>query len=456
MQDSFDTKYSDTCRTIIEKFDYEKHQQEANNILALMIPFLTLTYILSLLAMIYLFQKKKYALFYVVFILLICPFLFTQILVFFLSLYVVSRYFFAIDWSNLPLVVIVSSFVLYVITSYILVSLCIYLFGNVTLFETQHPELFHENFVKSPALEQLKILDKKSRTNIEALADDGRQTAKQKKIVFAFLSKNSEKHIPSMRQKLAKLGKQFKDYHVVLFENDSIGGSREMFEQWQKVDDHFTLLDCCSLGNCNCKLNWQDASKMKGIISTTRIKKMRFMRQYVLDYIKQQFADWDYLAVMDFDLKGAIFEDGFFTTFSKMTGDFDMTFAAGYTTVPIFNSLLLYDGIAYQSVKKSNALQKGGDVIKCLYTQLTMNRDLLKFPTPLSTIKCKSGFNGIAIYAMNSVKDASYDKTDHICEHVDLHLDMIKNGKDKIYYNPIMILFVGQQGPTRKSVLFKK
>ena len=98
MRDSFVSE-----QTIIEKFDYEKHQQEAQNILALMIPFLVLTYILSLLAMFYLFQKKNYALFYVVFILLICPFLFTQILVFFLSLYIVCRYFFAIQWSQLPL-----------------------------------------------------------------------------------------------------------------------------------------------------------------------------------------------------------------------------------------------------------------------------------------------------------------------------------------------------------------
>ena len=259
-----------------------------------------------------------------------------------------------------------------------------------------------------------------------------------------------------MRQKIEKLGKQFKNYHIVLFENDSIDSSREMFQQWQKVDAHFTLLDCCSLGDCNCNLNWQDASKMKGIISSTRIKKMRFMRQYVLDYIKRRFIDWDYVAVMDFDLKGAIFEDGFFTTFSNLTGDFDMTFAAGYTTVPIFNSLFLYDGIAYQPFGKKNGLKKGGDVLKCLYTQLMMNKDLLKFPTPLTILKCKSGFNGMAIYAMNSLKNASYDKTEHICEHVDLHLDMVKNGNDKIYYNPMMILFVGQQGPTRKSVLFKK
>ena len=451
MRDSFVSE-----QTIIEKFDYEKHQQEAQNILALMIPFLVLTYILSLLAMFYLFQKKNYALFYVVFILLICPFLFTQILVFFLSLYIVCRYFFAIQWSQLPVVVIVTSFVLYAITSYILISLCVYLLGNVTLFETKHPELFNEAFVTGPALEKLRILDKKNMPKLATLAEEGRQEVKQKRIVFAFLSKNSETHIRSMRQKIKTLGKQFKDYHVVLFENDSVDNSRQMFKQWQKVDNHFTLLDCCSLGHCDCKLNWQDASKMKGIISTTRIKKMRSMRQYVLDYIKEHFSDWDFLAVMDFDLKGAIYEDGFFTTFSNLNTGFDMTFAAGYTTIPIFNSLFLYDGIAYQSAKEKNPLQKGGDVMKCLYTQLVMNKDLLHLPTPLNTKKCKSGFNGLAIYAMKSLQNASYDKTDFLCEHVDLHLDMVKNGNHKIYYNPMMILFVGQQGPTRKSVLFKK
>ena len=119
-----------------------------------------------------------------------------------------------------------------------------------------------------------------------------------------------------MQQKINALGSQFENYHVILFENDSQDETRNLLHDWEENDNHVTLLKCCDLGNCECQLNWKDQNELKGLISDKRIDKMRFMRQKVLNHVQDNFSSWDYFCFMDFDLKGAIFKDGFFTSFA--------------------------------------------------------------------------------------------------------------------------------------------
>ena len=66
-------------------------------------------------------------------------------------------------------------------------------------------------------------------------------------------------------------------------------------------------------------------------------------------------------------------------------------------------------------------------------------------------VRCKSGFNGLAIYKYDSIVNCKYMNSRRYCEHVDLHQDMYSKGYDNIYFNPNMILFVGQGGPDRSD-----
>ena len=81
------------------------------------------------------------------------------------------------------------------------------------------------------------------------------------------------------------------------------------------------------------------------------------------------------------------------------------------------------------------------------------DKDLGKKRVGSDFVRCKSGFNGLAIYTMKSVNDSSYKNSDFYCEHIDLHYDMNKKGYDKVYYNPNMIMFTGQPGPDRVELL---
>ena len=98
-----------------------------------------------------------------------------------------------------------------------------------------------------------------------------------------------------------------------------------------------------------------------------------------------------------------------------------MVFAAGYCSAPILNHLMLYDGIAFLDQNENELSMKSNDITKCFLDTLRMNTKLNKFPL----------------------------------NHSLLHLNMVKKGNDAIYFNPLMVLFAGHQGPERMQVLKK-
>jgi hypothetical protein len=67
--------------------------------------------------------------------------------------------------------------------------------------------------------------------------------------------------------------------------------------------------------------------------------------------------------------------------------------------------------------------------------------------------KVHSGFAGMSFYKMEILnKNINYTPSDKIykCEHIIFHENMIKNGYNKIYINPNMLLLSGPQGVVKK------
>lgn len=432
-----------------EAFHYSHHEKESNAILAIFISVFALVLVMTLTAMTYLYQAKQMGLLYTLFLFLLFPSYITQFLCFFISGYILCKNLFSIR-TGIPWSLLAATTFIYFFTVFILIHVALYFLSNMTQFDLQNKDIYKENFVPSDKLVKLGLIDQKNISVFKDMAQKGKEHVKNKRIVFGLLTKNSVAHIHRMRQKLSTLGKSFGDYHIVLFENDSVDGTREALFQWQKEDKHVTLLSCCHLGDCDCHLNWKDQMEMKGFISETRINRMRMMRQLILDHIHASFSDYDYAAFMDFDLRGAIYEDGFFTSFYYPY--WDVQFAAGYTSMPLTGSLLLYDAIAYLGENDTLPYKNKSELIKMMRDLFYQNFQLRQLPIPTALKRCRSGFNGLSLYRMKALKGASYTKTTFSCEHIDLHLDLIRRGFDNIFFNPAMILFVGHQGPVRKNI----
>ena len=441
---------------ILENFDFKNNYKDAKIVFIIFIIFLVILYLLSLYVIMYFCQTKNYKTLYIYLILLLCPTFFSQIICFFWAIVILSIGIKKkIKLKNNSLTFLSFFTLLYSISSYIFIVLYLYLLTNISLFDFNHSELYTEPEISLNELIEKNIISKKYKSKIEKQVKEGKENVKDKKIVMGFLLKNSFVHISSMQEKIKKIGKHFKDYKVVLFENDSSDGTRDILNDWSSNDNHIDIIKCCHLGNCECKLNWQDP-KSKGVITNFRIDKMRFMREEMLKHVKKNYNDYDYYMIMDFDISGSMYIDGFFTSFQN-NKDWDMVFGNGINSTPIpffHNELYLYDIMAYVPIEQKTIpnSQNSFQNVKNFFTE---NKKLKKIWKSYKWKKSKSGFNGICIYKMNSILNSSYiNSKKFYCEHIDLNNNMIENGHDKIFYNPAMILFPGQQCQHRLKLIF--
>ena len=64
-----------------------------------------------------------------------------------------------------------------------------------------------------------------------------------------------EHNVEITRNKLENIGKDFMEYKIVIFENDSDDESRVLLKGWMNENENVELMDCCDMGSCDCLLN---------------------------------------------------------------------------------------------------------------------------------------------------------------------------------------------------------
>jgi len=265
----------------------------------------------------------------------------------------------------------------------------------------------------------------------------GRKIAKHKKIVICGLARNVMKNIEIKLQKLSFLGRHFKDYRIVCFENDSSDGSRDFLKKYSKKNNKFILLNCCNMGSCCCKLKKQEGYSL-GQFSKGRMENMAIFREEYVKYIKKYLSGYDYVLVTDFDLQGNHSFDGFFMS---LINNYDATYANGRTSMRgLFGSTTIaYDCLAYLDIDSD--FSPGNLILDAMRNYYLMNKKI----NDHVIIPVKSAFNGYALYKMHAFLDGSY-LGDPICEHVNFSKKLHKNGH-KQCINSLWESYSDIQGP---------
>ena len=70
-----------------------------------------------------------------------------------------------------------------------------------------------------------------------------------------WINKNNEKNINHIKYLFENTGKNFKEYKIIIFDNDSTDNTRSLLKKWSKINKNVILLNCCDINNCNCILN---------------------------------------------------------------------------------------------------------------------------------------------------------------------------------------------------------
>lgn len=267
----------------------------------------------------------------------------------------------------------------------------------------------------------------------------GLQVMKKSKVVFAGLARNIEDTIPVIIQRIESTAGYFNEYRVVVFENDSEDKTRELLKKWEQKNKQVHLLTCPE--HKDCKLN--DLKMYDyGSQSKKRISKMAAFRNRYLQFIKNNYHDYDYLIVLDLDLQGPWSLNGLADSFGY--NDWDAIFACGlHSLIGTYgNYLVMYDGMAYVGFDEIFNTK-----INPFKNYFKMNFiDGLGLPSCRGLVPVKSSFSGMALYKISSLKNAYYS-AQRLCEHIALHEMIYNNGHQNLFVNPKLQLLSGHQGP---------
>ena len=243
-----------------------------------------------------------------------------------------------------------------------------------------------------------------------------------RRIVVCAIVRNIEEYFPECIEKIMIFTEGFKDYRIVLFENDSGDRTREYLKRWEGSDKRVKLLDCCEEGSCECKLKMVDLKSTYGN-TYNRISKMAQLRNRCLEYVKKQYMDYDYMLVADADIGGGVYKEGYQTCFAN--DDWDAIFARGTRPFPFMFGRInaMYDGLSFRD-KDGNG--------NFFILQGVYNRRVGSDMVPV-----RSAFNGAGIYRIKSIKGAKYDSKMG-CEHIDFNSNF-----KRLYANPSFIINMG-------------
>ncbi len=276
-------------------------------------------------------------------------------------------------------------------------------------------------------------------------------------IVFGILARDCKDSLQSNMARVEEIGQVFKDYHVVVYENDSKDGTTEMLKEWTVQNNHVVAI--CETTNQTTiphkseELPYPDKS-------VYRIEKMVRFRNRVLDEVRSRFEP-DLFCFIDIDVESFSSKD-VIDAIRQVPDDWGALFASGHS---IFRkpdgtekvSRYQYDSYAFVP-DDVDPMKTGEWVIDFIFHEVTAwyLNSLLRSCDYLS---CRSAFNGIGIYRWEAIRDLKFcimqtpelkEVSACFCEHVPFNGEIKKKGyklyatrKIEVTYNHKNITFKG-------------
>ncbi|MBX9923671.1 MAG: hypothetical protein K2Y01_06135 [Rhabdochlamydiaceae bacterium] len=262
----------------------------------------------------------------------------------------------------------------------------------------------------------------------------------QSRVVICGLAHNCAKSLESVERRIEETGGLFKDYRVVLFEYDSDDETREVLKAWQKN---------------NPKVHLMKSEVSDSKFAQNEFDRMANFRNKYLAYVSKNCKKFDYMMVLDMDLKDSWDLDGLASGFAS--SNWDGMFAYGLDPISWSCGLLyvMNDLAAYVKTGDTTKQISQANISKN-YLKVNFRDSLLK-GSGASMIPVASAFGGMGIYKVKSLKGSWYEG--RASEHVSLHQAMAEKGHGKFYINSSLVLVNNRQGikdRAKEALLQKK
>jgi hypothetical protein len=265
--------------------------------------------------------------------------------------------------------------------------------------------------------------------------DAGRKNLSQSIITVCGIVRDCDSNLKKNITTINLLCDIAKDYHIVIFENDSIDNTKQVLQKWQKQRKNIHV----SLNDFHTTTIPTQSKTVNRYFSKYRIEKMAMYRNYYLEYISTNQIVSDYILVLDLDVE-KILLNGILHSLGE-NRDWDCIAANGYIYSPSAWFRKRYnDTYALVECGMENRKQ----------TELMIKQNQYKWASLKSEmpfIRVFSAFGGLAIYKYKVIKDCRYsvipncdERVEVRCEHFSLCKQMTEKGFDKIYINPYMTI----------------
>ena len=256
-----------------------------------------------------------------------------------------------------------------------------------------------------------------------------------KTIVFGILARDCKASLQRNMIRVEEIGQAFKDYHIVIYENDSKDGTTEMLKEWEVRNDH--VIAICETTN---QITIPEKSKKSPfpLKSVHRIERMARFRNRLLDEVKKRFEP-DYFCFIDIDVE-SFSPQNVVEAIRQAPSDWGALFASGHylfgksdgtEMAPLFQ----YDSYAFVPAGL-DPMTTGAWVVSHHFHDITswlLDRSLRN----CEYLSCRSAFNGIGVYRWNAIRDLKFwimqtpelkECAACFCEHVPFNGDIVQKG----------------------------
>jgi hypothetical protein len=264
------------------------------------------------------------------------------------------------------------------------------------------------------------------------------------KVVIVGCTKNNQKYITSHLLKLVQIGSQFKDYKIIIYENDSTDNTLEQLQVFKSGNENFDFIHETQV--INKYSNFRNIDIRAAILTHGR--------NLLLNQVINKYSMYDYMIMTDMDNVLIDFNpQNIGEAFKHNVDEWD-----AITT----NCTIKYYDI--WALRISNNIWKpeihgkiwDRPIVHDCWRQVLQNihpsqcvDNYQKFiPPTMPLIETESSFGGFGIYKISKIKNCKYNgfvyNSDGTvkysqCEHVAFSADIRKNG-GKIFICPSLLI----------------
>jgi hypothetical protein len=293
-------------------------------------------------------------------------------------------------------------------------------------------------------------------------------------LIINALARNVANSIPALRQNIEGLLPFLdgKDLSLVIFENDSNDGTRNVFKQWAeeeaKGQSRYNIdLISCGKSNPDCQLNVMDRYENMPSFSNPKasgVGKLGDFRQIVMNHILKtpKYDNYSHMIVLDVDIGTSISPLGLLHTLGLNNAELSQEYVIASASVQVWPGTFgtitpPYDFSAFRPLptERNERLRNMHQSFCELMPAGDRWRNMCEASSPMQLMlvqsnndevvnhgdrpyEVASAFNGMTIYPLSLIRDkgelAHYDagEDNQRCEHVGFNLSL----QNVMYINP--------------------